>query len=206
MTEPTPDLESYPGWFPAKLPVWRRKWVQVTAASFLAFVFGVMIGGAEPSNADGTMSIAKAHSLADKAAASAKAEAEADVLKNPQVVAAIAAERDKTEAAVAAAKKQAAAAATAQAQQQIQQLRKEKQAALKAAAKAQAAADDAAAEAASQPQPLADTGSSGSSGTDPRYNTCAEANDNGYGPYTQGVDPEYDWYQDRDHDGRDCEP
>src|SRR6478672_4828889 len=40
-----------------------------------------------------------------------------------------------------------------------------------------------------------------SSGTDPRYGTCREANAAGYGPYRRGVDPEYDWYQDRDHDG-----
>ena len=26
-----------------------------------------------------------------------------------------------------------------------------------------------------------------------------------YGPYRRGVDPEYDWYQDRDHDGLVCE-
>ena len=44
-----------------------------------------------------------------------------------------------------------------------------------------------------------------SSGTDPRYGTCREANAAGYGPYRRGVDPEYDWYQDRDHDGLVCE-
>lgn len=27
----------------------------------------------------------------------------------------------------------------------------------------------------------------------------------GYGHYTRGVDPEYNWYQDRDSDGIDCE-
>ncbi len=27
----------------------------------------------------------------------------------------------------------------------------------------------------------------------------------GCGPYHSGVDPEYDWYIDRDHDGIDCE-
>jgi micrococcal nuclease len=42
-------------------------------------------------------------------------------------------------------------------------------------------------------------------GTDPRYRTCAEANAAGHGPYRQGVDPEYDWYQDRDGDGLVCE-
>lgn len=42
-------------------------------------------------------------------------------------------------------------------------------------------------------------------GNDPRFRTCGEANDAGYGPYTKGVDPEYDWYQDRDGDGIVCE-
>ena len=40
---------------------------------------------------------------------------------------------------------------------------------------------------------------------DPRFGTCKEAKANGYGPYYQGVDPEYDWYRDADHDGVDCE-
>ncbi len=44
-----------------------------------------------------------------------------------------------------------------------------------------------------------------SSGTDPRFSTCAEANRNGYGPYYRGKDPEYSWYQDRDGDGIVCE-
>ncbi|RKN37678.1 excalibur calcium-binding domain-containing protein [Micromonospora endolithica] len=41
--------------------------------------------------------------------------------------------------------------------------------------------------------------------TDPRFDTCKEANANGYGPYVEGEDPEYDWYQDRDGDGIVCE-
>jgi S1-C subfamily serine protease len=54
----------------------------------------------------------------------------------------------------------------------------------------------------------ADTGSGSSggySGTDPRFGTCKEAIANGYGPYYYGVDPEYDWYIDRDGDGIVCE-
>jgi hypothetical protein len=42
-------------------------------------------------------------------------------------------------------------------------------------------------------------------GTDPRFDTCAEAIDNGYGPYYRGQDPEYDWYRDADGDGVVCE-
>lgn len=47
--------------------------------------------------------------------------------------------------------------------------------------------------------------SSSGGGTDPRFRTCGDANDAGYGPYRQGADPEYDWYQDRDSDGVVCE-
>lgn len=41
--------------------------------------------------------------------------------------------------------------------------------------------------------------------TDPRFSYCYEANDAGYGNYVQGVDPEYDWYDDADNDGVVCE-
>lgn len=47
---------------------------------------------------------------------------------------------------------------------------------------------------------------SGEGGLDPRFPTCAKANAAGYGPYVEGSDPEYAWYEDRDHDGIDCEP
>jgi hypothetical protein len=50
------------------------------------------------------------------------------------------------------------------------------------------------------------TGGGGSSaGNDPRFSTCTEAKAHGYGPYRSGVDPEYAWYTDRDHDGVVCE-
>jgi hypothetical protein len=42
-------------------------------------------------------------------------------------------------------------------------------------------------------------------GTDPRFDTCAKARAAGFGPYLSGRDAEYDWYQDRDADGRVCE-
>jgi hypothetical protein len=70
--------------------------------------------------------------------------------------------------------------------------------------RAKAAAAAAARSLASSAEDSSDSGSSGS-GTDPRFNTCGEANDNGYGPYREGADPEYDWYQDRDSDGVVCE-
>lgn len=40
---------------------------------------------------------------------------------------------------------------------------------------------------------------------DPNYGTCSVVQANGAGPYFQGVDPEYDWYRDRDKDGVVCE-
>jgi Protein of unknown function (DUF1524)/Excalibur calcium-binding domain len=47
--------------------------------------------------------------------------------------------------------------------------------------------------------------SSSATKTDPQFRTCGLANAAGYGPYYEGTDPEYDWYQDRDHDGVVCE-
>jgi len=54
--------------------------------------------------------------------------------------------------------------------------------------------------------PTTDADSPGQPGTDPKFSSCAEAIRNGYnGPYYQGTDPEYLWYQDRDDDGVVCE-
>ncbi len=44
-----------------------------------------------------------------------------------------------------------------------------------------------------------------SASNDPRFSTCKEALQNGYGPYYDGVDPEYNWYIDTDSDGEVCE-
>lgn len=42
-------------------------------------------------------------------------------------------------------------------------------------------------------------------GLDPRFRYCTHAIAAGYGPYYNGVDPEYAWYNDRDGDGAVCE-
>ena len=42
-------------------------------------------------------------------------------------------------------------------------------------------------------------------GLDPRFPYCKDAIAAGFGPYTRGIDPEYDWYTDRDADGKVCE-
>ena len=48
-------------------------------------------------------------------------------------------------------------------------------------------------------------GGGGPENNDPRFGTCTEASEAGYGPYAKGVDPEYWWYEDRDGDGTVCE-
>jgi micrococcal nuclease len=55
------------------------------------------------------------------------------------------------------------------------------------------------------PTPTPTPTASPSTGNDPRFRTCAEANSAGHGPYHKGRDPEYGWYQDRDGDGVVCE-
>lgn len=40
---------------------------------------------------------------------------------------------------------------------------------------------------------------------DPRFPSCKAAKAAGYGPYIEGVDPEYNWYRDGDGDGIVCE-
>ncbi len=54
-----------------------------------------------------------------------------------------------------------------------------------------------------EPEPAPSTGGSGD--LDPRFSSCGDAKSEGYGPYVEGVDPEYDWYRDGDSDGTVCE-
>jgi len=39
---------------------------------------------------------------------------------------------------------------------------------------------------------------------DPRFSTCKAANAAGFGPYYKGINPEYVWYIDANHDGKVC--
>jgi len=55
------------------------------------------------------------------------------------------------------------------------------------------------------PKAGAKAGSKPAAATDPQFGTCGEAVKNGYGPYVDGEDPEYDWYRDGDGDGVVCE-
>lgn len=57
-----------------------------------------------------------------------------------------------------------------------------------------------------QPRPSPTTArSSAKPSTDPRFDNCREARAHGYGPYYQGVDPEYAWYRDPNKDGVVCD-
>lgn len=55
------------------------------------------------------------------------------------------------------------------------------------------------------PAPAPDPQIQQAGGTDPRFPTCKKAKASGYGPYVQGIDPEYAWYRDADRDGTVCE-
>ena len=55
------------------------------------------------------------------------------------------------------------------------------------------------------PAPPAEPVAPAAPALDPQFRTCGEANANGFGNYVAGVNPEYAWYQDRDHDGVVCE-
>jgi hypothetical protein len=69
------------------------------------------------------------------------------------------------------------------------------------AASDKAAADQAAAQAAKPQVADPDQGAT----LDPKFGSCKAANEAGYGNYISGVNPEYAWYKDADHDGRVCE-
>ncbi|GGR49712.1 hypothetical protein J2S40_000172 [Nocardioides luteus] len=49
------------------------------------------------------------------------------------------------------------------------------------------------------------TPAGGSSDEDPRFDTCAKAIAEGFGPYQKGRDAEYEWYRDGDKDGTVCD-
>jgi hypothetical protein len=187
---------------PGTRPKTRFRWLKSrTAIGIGAGVLGLIIGAASAGSADtsGAQSslAAKVSSLQKQnrtleqhvdeladSATSQRAEAEDQVTQ--AVADAVAEQQAAAETAQVAAVEAAVADAVA----------KER---AKADARVQAAKEAAAADA---PKPVT---ASGASSTDPRFDTCGEANDNGYGSYEQGVDPEYDWYDDRDHDGMVCE-
>lgn len=62
----------------------------------------------------------------------------------------------------------------------------------------------AAADVSAGPRPSPDPSAS-SAAADPRFDTCSEARDAGFGPYVRGRDVEYGWYRDANGDGTVCE-
>lgn len=204
MSEPSSSpLQQYRGYYPAKVAVWKRKWLQIAGASVLAFMVGLGAGGgdaqAEATTPTDTARDSKAVKRAEAELKQAEdqlgvAEATEDRLRSQLETAqtnqgkAVANVRAQARAAQRAAVTRAVAKAKAEQKRVV--------AAAVAKAKAEAAA--------SQPSPPETSASSGG-GTDPQFSYCYEANDAGYGDYQQGVDPEYDWYDDNDNDGFVCE-
>lgn len=171
-----PSLEDYPGYFPAaKPPFWTKAKVGATAG-----ICGLLLGIAGTASGDaGESEQEPGYSQRELDAAVGTARDEAHEEARDEAVAAFEGDADARVAAL-----------------------EEK---LEAAEKAVAAerAKTAASQRVEVPQ-FVDV-PSGGGGTDPRFDTCGDANDNGYGPYVSGADPEYDWYTDRDNDGRVCE-
>ncbi len=60
-------------------------------------------------------------------------------------------------------------------------------------------------EPAPEPEQESTAGGSSEDELDPRFRTCGLAKENGFGPYVEGIDPEYEWYRDGDNDGTVCE-
>lgn len=189
-----PTLDQYPGYYPAgSKPFWSRAKVGVVAgvAGLLIGLAGTTGSDAEvPPEASSATEIADLQTELDEALAAN--EHLSDELTSDRAEAATAAS-DASRVAKRAQKKavHAAIARTRRAEQK-------KAAAAVAAAKREAAA---ASVPTSAVAPLAAPASS----TDPQYSYCYEANDAGFGPYYQGQDPEYDWYDDADGDGAVCE-
>lgn len=190
-----PSLDQYPGYFPAaKPPFWTRPKVGVVA-SIVGVLLGVGIGGTE---ADTTNSYSQAD--IKSAVDSATADLEDELQDQEDQEAALdrvteqltEARRDLSEVERQAAADLRRAAAD--------QRKAVKAAVAKERQRLTAAAPPPAPAPAPAPQP-ANTGG----GTDPQFSYCYEANDAGYGNYQQGVDPEYDWYDDNDGDGVVCE-
>ena len=192
MSDNQPSLDDYPGYFPAaKPPFWTRTKTGV-ATGMAGLVLGVAMGGTSSTDA------------ADAAAGFTQADLDAAVATATDD---LRGQVDDAQAAVSDGDGLAAKLESARQQLKDQRaqaaatLRKVKREA-RSAQRATVATAVATAEAeAAPPQPLANTGG----GTDPHFSYCYEAIDAGYGPYVEGEDPEYDWYDDADGDGIVCE-
>jgi hypothetical protein len=190
-----PGLEQYPGYFPAsKPPFWTKAKVGV-ASGVLGLMIGVAgasggIAGADPTDdADAPTAADIAQADVDQGVVD-RAVADATTSLQQELDDQDAALREQQERAAALLDEARAEAAETKAQAKVAQQ--------KAVAKAVAA--EKARQAASKPKVNTLAG-----GNDPQFDWCYEANDAGYGPYREGEDPEYYWYDDRDNDGLVCE-
>lgn len=196
MSTEQPDLEQYPGYFPAaKPPFWTRTKVGI-ASGLLGLALGA--GGAsgeEPPKEEAGPDTETVQAMVDEAVAEETSEledrlesTEEEVEEAEQQLERAEQQVERVQAKAEQAQRQAVRKAVTQERQRLASL-----------APAPAAAPEPA------PEPEVQTFVGSGAGTDPQFGTCGEANDNGFGPYTNGVDPEYDWYDDRDGDGVVCE-
>jgi hypothetical protein len=177
-----PSLEQYPGYFPAaKPPFWTRAKVGVACG-----VLGLILGGAAGS----------AGSDSDEPAAADNQSVEAATADLERQLA-------ESEATLADQAEQAEAEVMEAREALAEAKREAKLAQRKAVAKAVAA--EKSRQEASQTAPDLNAFVGSPRSLDPRFEACSKANDAGYGPYLRGIDPEYDWYDDRDNDGLVCE-
>lgn len=199
-----PSLDDYPGYFPAsKPPFWTRMKVGVGAGLLgLLLGFATTPGATDPVAPPSDVSAAQTNSALDPneeldaAVDQATEELQEQVADQSDMLAdqeAKLLEQERTAALdLRRVERQAAVAQRRAVTAAVNRTRSQQRARAAAAA---------AAPAPPQPQPLAGSGGS----TDPQFSYCYEANDAGYGPYYQGQDPEYDWYDDADGDGAVCE-
>ena len=191
-----PKLEQYPGYYPAgSRPFWSRAKVAVVA-SVTGLTLGIVGGGSDGEPAEAAQAPTSGPSVSELQADLDQAlSAKADL--SDQL-------REQTDDAVKDSAQAAKAAAIAQKKAVRKAVSRARQEEQKKAATAIRAAEAKALAAAAAPAAIAPLAAPQPS-TDPRFSYCYEANAAGYGPYYQGQDPEYGWYDDRDGDGIVCE-
>ncbi|GAB3760303.1 ElaB/YqjD/DUF883 family membrane-anchored ribosome-binding protein [Nocardioides ginsengisegetis] len=188
-----PTLEQYPGYFPAaKAPFWTRGKVGI-AAGVAGLVIGVV---ASPGSAESQPAAAKQAPSPTISTADIQTKIDAAVsAAEDRLSGKIATVRDNAQQRLSDMRERSVTAQRTAVTRAIARTHAQDHAAL---IRAVAAAKAAAAPVTAPPAPAAPS-------TDPRFSYCYEANAAGYGPYFEGQDPEYYWYDDADNDGEVCE-
>lgn len=194
----TPSLEKYPGHFPpTKPPFWNRTKAAI-AAGFAGLLIGLLVAAGGPAAteqpaADEQQGVAEEPELSGDDLADEVEGAVAEETARMQDK--LDRQRANAQERLASAQARAEKASTRAVRRAVEKARTvEREKAARAVAAAEAEAQQPA------PAPLASGGA-----TDQRLNYCYEVNAAGLGPYYQGQDPEYDWYDDADNDGMVCE-